>query len=164
MELAAFNQLPAEQALAAIAHCVAIPHWQQALVTARPFTGVDGLLATADRLARQWQADDLQAALAAHPRIGERVTGAGKEAAQSRNEQSSMQQADDALQQAMLQGNQQYEARFGRVFLIRAKGRSATNMLSELQRRLANDDQTEQQEALDQLREITLLRLKESMI
>lgn len=163
MELAIFNQLPDDQAQIAIAHCVAILHWQQALVAARPFSSVDGMLATADRLARQWQAADLQAALAAHPRIGERVSGAGKEAALSRSEQSSMQQADDALQQAMLQGNQQYEARFGRVFLIRAKGRSATNMLTELQRRLANDDQTEQQEALDQLREITLLRLKESM-
>ncbi len=73
-----------------------------------------------------------------------------------------MQQADDALQQAMVQGNQAYEARFNRVFLIRAKGRSAQNMLDELTRRLDNSPESERQEALEQLREITLLRLKES--
>ncbi len=74
-----------------------------------------------------------------------------------------MQQADSALQQAMQQGNQAYETRFGRVFLIRAKGRSGEQMLAELQRRLQNSDPAEQQEALEQLREITLLRLKETI-
>ncbi|WP_337007893.1 2-oxo-4-hydroxy-4-carboxy-5-ureidoimidazoline decarboxylase [Pantoea sp. AS142] len=163
MELAAFNQLPADRAQVAIRHCVAIPHWQQSLVAVRPFANTDALLATADALARQWQQPELESALSAHPRIGERVNGADKEASLSRGEQTAMQQADHALLQAMQQGNQAYEARFGRVFLIRAKGRSGEQMLAELQRRLQNDDQTEQQEALDQLREITLLRLEETI-
>ena len=157
MELTTFNQLPADEALAAIRHCVAIPHWQLSLVAARPFATTDA------PLARQWQQPDLAAALSAHPRIGERARGADKEATLSRGEQSAMQQADHALQQAMQQGNQAYEARFGRVFLIRAKGRSGEEMLAALQRRLQNDDQAEQQEALDQLREITLLRLRETI-
>jgi 2-oxo-4-hydroxy-4-carboxy-5-ureidoimidazoline decarboxylase len=163
MELAAFNQLAADEAQAAIRHCVAIPHWQQSLVAARPFASTEALLDTADALARQWQQPELEAALSAHPRIGERASGADKESALSRGEQSAMQQADNALQQAMQKGNEAYEARFGRVFLIRAKGRSGEQMLAELQRRLQNDDITEQQEALDQLREITLLRLKETI-
>jgi len=163
MELAAFNQLAADEAQAAIRHCVAIPHWQQSLVAARPFASTEALLDTADALARQWQQPELEAALSAHPRIGERASGADKESVLSRGEQSAMQQADDALQQAMQKGNEAYEARFGRVFLIRAKGRSGEQMLAELQRRLQNDDSTEQQEALDQLREITLLRLKETI-
>ncbi len=75
-----------------------------------------------------------------------------------------MQQADRDLQLAMRAGNQAYEARFGRVFLIRASGRSAEQMLAELQRRLNNNKACEQQETLAQLREITLLRLKESII
>ena len=163
MELAAFNQLAADEAQAAIRHCVAIPHWQQSLVAARPFASTEALLDTADALARQWQQPELEAALSAHPRIGERASGADKESVLSRGEQSAMQQADNALQQAMQKGNEAYEARFGRVFLIRAKGRSGEQMLAELQRRLQNDDITEQQEALDQLREITLLRLKETI-
>ena len=163
MELAAFNQLAADEAQAAIRHCVAIPHWQQSLVAARPFASTEALLDTADALARQWQQPELEAALSAHPRIGERASGADKESVLSRGEQSAMQQADDALQQAMQKGNEAYEARFGRVFLIRAKGRSGEQMLAELQRRLQNSDPAEQQEVLDQLREITLLRLKETI-
>ncbi|WP_367396107.1 2-oxo-4-hydroxy-4-carboxy-5-ureidoimidazoline decarboxylase [Pantoea sp. Ep11b] len=163
MELATFNRLAADEARAAIRHCVAIPHWQQALVAARPFASTEALLAVADALARQWQQPELQAALTAHPRIGERAEGADKEAALSRSEQSAMQQAGHALQQAMQQGNQRYEARFGRVFLIRARGRSGEEMLAALQRRLQNSEADEQQETLDQLREITLLRLKETI-
>jgi len=163
MKLAVFNQLSADEAQAAIAHCVAIPRWQQSLAAARPFASTDTLLATADALAREWQQPELEAALSAHPRIGERANGADKEAALSRGEQSGMQQADHALQQAMQQGNRDYEARFGRVFLIRARGRSGEQMLAALQRRLQHDDRTEQQETLGQLREITLLRLKETI-
>ncbi|HBZ17702.1 2-oxo-4-hydroxy-4-carboxy-5-ureidoimidazoline decarboxylase [Candidatus Pantoea floridensis] len=163
MDLVSFNQLPPEAAQAAIAHCVAIPAWQQALVAARPFADMAALQATADRLAQLWQADELSQALSAHPRIGDKVAGADKDAALSRKEQSAMQQASGALQLAMLAGNQTYEQRFGRVFLIRATGRSGEEMLAELQRRLNNDAESEQREALAQLREITLLRLKESI-
>lgn len=163
MDLVSFNQLSPEAAQAAIAHCVAIPRWQQALVAARPYATLAALHAEAERLAALWQADELEQALSAHPRIGDKVAGAGKEATLSRNEQAAMQQADGALQLAMLVGNQTYEQRFGRVFLIRAKGRSGEEMLAELQRRLNNDAESEQQEALKQLSEITLLRLKESI-
>ncbi|MFH8133533.1 2-oxo-4-hydroxy-4-carboxy-5-ureidoimidazoline decarboxylase [Pantoea osteomyelitidis] len=163
MDIDGFNQLSVDEAEAVIAHCVAIADWRRGLIQARPFASTAALLAEADRLAQGWQAAELNQALAAHPRIGERASGADKEARLSRNEQSAMQQADSALKQAMLQGNHEYEQRFGRVFLIRAKGRSGEEMLAELRRRLNNDEQSEQQEALSQLREITLLRLKETM-
>ncbi|WP_312242922.1 2-oxo-4-hydroxy-4-carboxy-5-ureidoimidazoline decarboxylase [Pantoea sp.] len=163
MDIDRFNQLSDADAEAAIAHCVAIPAWRRALAQARPFASVAALLAQGERLAQMWQAAELNQALAAHPRIGERANGAEKEASLSRREQSAMQQADSALQQAMRQSNLDYEQRFGRVFLIRAKGRSGEEMLAELRRRLNNDEKSEQQEALSQLREITLLRLKETM-
>ena len=49
---------------------------------------------------------------------------------------------------AIAAGNAAYEQRFGRVFLIRAAGRSPEQILAELQRRLRNDDETEAAEAL----------------
>lgn len=163
MNLTTFNQLDAEAAQAAIAHCVAIGNWQQALVAQRPFASLRALMQCAEQLTLSWQQPELNQALAAHPRIGERAAGAEKEAALSRREQSAMQQADSDVQQAMRAGNQAYEARFGRVFLIRATGRSGEQMLVELQRRLENSPEQEMQEALGQLREITLLRLEESL-
>ncbi|MBH8469800.1 OHCU decarboxylase, partial [Klebsiella pneumoniae] len=45
-------------------------------------------------------------------------------------------------------------------FLIRAKGRSGEEILQALRARLENSDAQEVQAALEQLREITLLRLE----
>jgi 2-oxo-4-hydroxy-4-carboxy-5-ureidoimidazoline decarboxylase len=64
---------------------------------------------------------------------------------------------------ALAEGNREYEQRFGRVFLIRAAGRSSREILAELRRRLGNDDETERAETVAALREIALLRLKDVM-
>ena len=74
-----------------------------------------------------------------------------------------MAQASTSLADAIADGNAAYEERFGRVFLIRAAGRGPDEMLAELTRRLGNDDDTEAAEALDQLRQIALLRLRTSL-
>lgn len=68
--------------------------------------------------------------------------------------------AEDDIAAAIAEGNRAYEARFGRVFLIRAAGRTPGEMLRELKRRLDNDDETEAREATAQLAEIALLRLR----
>ncbi|UWS30149.1 2-oxo-4-hydroxy-4-carboxy-5-ureidoimidazoline decarboxylase [Erwinia pyrifoliae] len=164
MNLSEFNQASAADAQRAISHCVALPDWAASLVAARPWRSLEALLAVADGLAQRWDGVALSQALSAHPRIGERAAGTGKEAQLSRQEQGEVNAADTALRQALAAGNAAYERRFGRVFLIRAKGRSGEQMLAELQRRLQNDMQQEQREAIDQLREITLLRLKESFL
>ena len=49
------------------------------------------------------------------------------------------------------------------MFLIRAAGRSPEEILDELDRRLRNDARTEQGEALGQLAEIAVLRLRSSL-
>ena len=72
-----------------------------------------------------------------------------------------MDHGDAAVMAALAEGNREYEQRFGRVFLIRAAGRSASEVLAELRRRLGNDDETERAETVAALREIALLRLKD---
>jgi len=62
---------------------------------------------------------------------------------------------------ALAEGNREYEHQFDRVFLIRAASRSSSEILAELRRRLANDDETERAETVAALREIALLRLKD---
>jgi 2-oxo-4-hydroxy-4-carboxy-5-ureidoimidazoline decarboxylase len=99
-------------------------------------------------------------ALAAHPRIGDRVEGSSSEAESSRREQSSMDDADAATRDALIEGNKAYEERFDHVFLIRASGRAPAEMLAELRRRLDNDPETEQAEVIEQLAQITGLRVK----
>lgn len=114
----------------------------------------------AQRLMAAWGEAELAEALSAHPRIGEKPAGSQAHAALSRQEQGSVDERDAALAQALKAGNARYEARFGRVFLIRAKGRSGDEILAALSRRLQNSEHAEVQDALAQLREITLLRLE----
>ena len=90
MQLDAFNQLSTEQAQAAIAHCVAIPRWRQAVAAARPYASTAALIALAGELAQEWDETDFARALTAHPRIGERAAGEEKEAALSRREQAAV--------------------------------------------------------------------------
>ena len=160
MNIDDFNALDAASARAEVAVWAAIPSWVEAVVGGRPYRDVDELAAAAASAARDWTRADLDAAVAHHPRIGARVTGEGAKAAASRREQASMTDAAADVAARIADGNAAYEARFGRVFLIRAAGRSPEEMLAELERRLANDDETEAREAAGQLAEIALLRLR----
>jgi hydroxyisourate hydrolase len=67
--------------------------------------------------------------------------------------------ADAGLTARMAEANAAYERRFGRVFLIRAAGRTADEMLAELERRLRNDDEAEVREACEQLAQIAAGRI-----
>ena len=155
-----FNQLDNDAAAALIAPCVAIPMWTAALVQGRPYADRPALLGAAWEAAQAWGEAELVQALSAHPRIGEKPGGQQAHAALSRQEQGSVDASDARLAQALREGNARYEARFGRVFLIRAKGRSGEAILAALEHRLKNSDAQEVAESLAQLREITVLRLE----
>jgi 2-oxo-4-hydroxy-4-carboxy-5-ureidoimidazoline decarboxylase len=157
--LSHFNQLEPDAAMALLQPCVALPGWTAALVAARPFASLAALRHTAQALAESWGSAELEQALSAHPRIGEKPAGQQTHAALSRQEQSAVNVDDMQLAEALRMGNLRYEARFGRVFLIRAKGRSGEEILHALEQRLANSVTEEMAVALEQLREITLLRL-----
>ncbi len=160
MRLDEFNGADAADARAVVAVWAAIPVWVEAIVAARPYSSVDALAEAAAMLAASWGRADLDAALAHHPRIGEKPAGSGAEAAASRSEQAGMADAAASVTDRIAAGNRAYEERFGRVFLIRAAGRSPEEMLAELERRLGNDDESEVAEACDQLAQIAMLRLR----
>jgi 2-oxo-4-hydroxy-4-carboxy-5-ureidoimidazoline decarboxylase len=132
------------------------------VASARPYTDYAALAAKAEASAAELSDADLSAALDGHPRIGERA-GAGHDAEFSARELAQVDRDDAAVMAALAEGNREYERRFDRVFLIRAAGRSANEVLAELRRRLDNDDETERAETVAALREIALLRLKDVM-
>lgn len=162
MEIEEFDALPAHEADAIARVWADVPGWVDAIVAGRPYASVDALAAYAGALAAQWSPADLDAALAHHPRIGERAHGSSAEAAASRREQAAVAHAGDEVTAALAAGNAAYEARFGRVFLIRAAGRAPSELLAHLERRLRNDPATETLEATRQLAEIAMLRLRDT--
>ncbi|MFF2371087.1 2-oxo-4-hydroxy-4-carboxy-5-ureidoimidazoline decarboxylase [Agromyces sp. NPDC058110] len=156
----AFNALERDEAIALLRPCVDIDRWCEELADARPFASAELLLAAAEVAAEPFGEAEIAQALSHHPRIGDRATGAHAEARLSRAEQAGVDPSDAAVTAALRAGNVAYEQRFGRVFLIRAAGRSAEEILAALDDRLGNTDEQEIGIVADQLRQIALLRLK----
>lgn len=155
-----FNGLPAERARADLLACCAVGRWAAELTARRPYRQRGELMAAADAALRGLTWAEVTQALTAHPRIGERVEGSGREAAWSRREQSGAAGADEATRAALVQANREYEQRFGHVFLIFASGRSDVEMLAAARERLGNDDATERAVVAGELRSIAMSRLE----
>ncbi len=138
---------------------LAVPRWVDEVAAGAPYAELADLLAQAARSATPLSQGEIDQALAHHPRIGERPVGEGRSQELSRAEQASADADDAALADAIAEGNRTYEHRFDRVFLIRAAGRTRAEILSELNRRISLDDETEFAIVGEQLREIAILRL-----
>lgn len=159
MRLEQFNSIPSADAAEALRPCLDIERWRNAIVDARPFDSRDALIGFAAEAATPFTDEELEQALSHHPRIGDRAKGQSAEASMSRNEQSGVDTSDDVAA-ALAEGNRAYEAKFDRVFLIRAAGRSAEEILAALNERLGNTAEEEQAIVDQQLREIASLRLE----
>ena len=64
----------------------------------------------------------------------------------------------------LAEGNEVYERRFGFTYIVCATGKSAEEMLTILNRRLAGDRAGELREAAEQQRQITQIRLGKWLI
>ncbi|TDE95920.1 2-oxo-4-hydroxy-4-carboxy-5-ureidoimidazoline decarboxylase [Occultella glacieicola] len=159
MRLVEFNTAPRDEVLGLLRACADVERWAEEVAEARPFAGVANVLGAARTAARPWTDTEIDAALAGHPRIGERAEGTGPGAAMSRREQSGVDTGGD-VQERLRAGNLAYEERFGHVFLIRAAGRSAAEILASLDERLTHTPEQERRTAAEQLREIAVLRLE----
>lgn len=102
-----------------------------------------------------WTLDggDWLEAFAHHPRIGDRAAG------WANDEQSGVQGAQRTLLDRLTSLNHDYERKFGHVFLIFATGKTAEEILTQLERRLRNDPATELKIAAIEQAKITRLRL-----
>ncbi|WP_306365057.1 2-oxo-4-hydroxy-4-carboxy-5-ureidoimidazoline decarboxylase [Nocardia sp. CC227C] len=164
------GSLPLEEAEAQLLSCCASRQWVRKMVANRPYADEASLLAAAVDGVRELGWADVEEALSAHPRIGERAEAARREgmsaedaqreAQWSRQEQSDAATADDAVKAELVARNLAYEERFGHVFLIRATGRSATEILTALHRRLHNSVEEERVEVRAELADITVLRIR----
>ena len=144
----------------ALLTCLRVERWADALAS-RAYPTLLEVERAAVAAATPLTAAEIEEALSAHPRIGDRRDGDDAEARFSRAERASSASPDAALAARLAELNRQYEATFDRVFLIRAAGRSREEIVAELERRLTNDAVVEAAEVADQLRGIALLRLRQ---
>ncbi len=150
--------MPAAQAEDQLYSSFANRSWAARVAAGRPYRDIDALLAAAELAWSELAPGDWLQAFAAHPRIGER---GGHAPATSEREQSALIQASARTLDALEAENREYEKRFGHVFLIAARGRSADEILHELRRRMSNDPYAELEVAAAEQRKITRMRLIE---
>ncbi len=160
MLLEDFNAAGHAEAAAALRPCLDIQRWIEEIVQRRPFGNAASLIEAANQAAEPFTRPEVAAALAHHPRIGERAAGNSTEARLSQSEQAGLGSPDPAVAAAIAEGNRRYEEKFGQVFLIRAAGRSREDVLAALNARLAHTLEQEQAIIGQQLREIAVLRLE----
>lgn len=157
----AFNAMDDDTARGRLLTCLDVPRWADEVLAARPFEDLgqieDRMVAAASTMTDE----ELEQALARHPRIGERADAAKHDAALSTNEQAGVDRGDPDLAHRLVEGNRAYEERFGRVFIIRAAGRSGRDILDQLRSRMGNSDEAERAETINQLTQIALLRVRE---
>ena len=156
------NTLPAEQAEGELLACCGSTAWARGVARRRPFADTRGLLDCADQVWRSLGRADWLEAFSQHPRIGGRAAHAspGARAREwSSNEQAGVVGAPVSTTGALERLNDEYEDRFGYIYIVCATGKSASELLAILEARLHNAPDDEIQMAAEEQRRITHLRI-----
>ncbi len=163
-ELARFNNLPAAAAREALLDCCSSPVWAERMLSGRPYSSAKDAVRQSSAIVARLTEPDLEAALAGHPRIGERPGGAGSGSARSagwsREEQAGVSNSDEQTARELAESNLEYERRFGHIYLVSAAGRTGQELLTLLRSRLRNSPATEWQVVRTELQKIIEIRLR----
>jgi 2-oxo-4-hydroxy-4-carboxy-5-ureidoimidazoline decarboxylase len=158
-----WNSLERDVAAEVVLPCCGSQVWAAELAARRPISDETRLLVESSDVWRGLPVQAWQEAFDSHPRIGEQKPqghATDESLKSSATEQAVALSADEAAKLALKEANRRYEVRFGRIFIICASGKSASEILAALETRMQNDDATELHEAAEQQRQITALRLK----
>ncbi len=164
--IAWFNSLPEKKSAALLLDCCGSHEWVRRMLARRPFADLEDLMRAADEIWNALGRKEWLQAFRHHPRIGAKKAARAqsvKAGALSAKEQSGVAQAARETRAVLAAANRAYEAAFGHIFIICASGKSSEEIIRELQRRLANDRETELRTAAEEQRKITRLRLEKML-
>ncbi len=150
-----WNRLPEEAAAEEMLAFCGSRAWALEIAQKRPLPSADALLSAAEACWDGLPETERLEAFAAHPRIGDRHAK-GAAAAEQAGTHGAAEETLSALDLA----NREYEARFGRVFLVCATGKTADEMLALCRQRLQNDPRVELEITSGEQKKIAALRLR----
>jgi 2-oxo-4-hydroxy-4-carboxy-5-ureidoimidazoline decarboxylase len=160
--LSAIDAMNDHDARVALERCCGARRWVDRMMERRPFG--DSLMRAADEEWAQMERADILEAFEHHPRIGADLDALRKKFASTASwasgEQSGVASANEDTLRALQQGNIDYEARYGFIFIVCATGKSAGEMLAILRSRLNNDIEAELRIAAGEQAKITRIRLE----
>jgi 2-oxo-4-hydroxy-4-carboxy-5-ureidoimidazoline decarboxylase len=156
------DDLSDAEAAARLRVCCGAQRWVEAMMAARPLVTPQRARAAADRIWHALDHEDWLEAFDHHPRIGETSAAIAQDArgaALSSSEQSGVAGAEATIKRQLAKVNEDYERRFGYIYIVCAAGKSAEELLAIARSRLANDSDTELRVAAEEQRKIMQLRL-----
>jgi len=157
------NSLTADEAAKELLQCCGSKRWAKEIATARPYPSLETLLTKSHDIWWSLDPNDWLDAFRSHPKIGEKKA-AEKVSAQSQQwsgqEQSGVAHASQDTVDSLASLNEDYEQKFGFIFIICATGKTSAEMLSALRERLQHDPESELPIAAAEQGKITELRLK----
>jgi 2-oxo-4-hydroxy-4-carboxy-5-ureidoimidazoline decarboxylase len=159
-ELTRFNELPVADARDELLICCRSPVWVERMASGRPYSSAKDAVRQSSAIVAKLTVADLESALSAHPRIGERPDAdEGRSAAWSAEEQAGVSDVDAGTARELAESNLEYELRFGHIYLVSATGRTAPELLALLRKRLRNTPVAEWQAVRTELQKINEVRL-----
>jgi 2-oxo-4-hydroxy-4-carboxy-5-ureidoimidazoline decarboxylase len=162
MRLEEFNKLDTQSAAAELKKCCGSTRWIKSMIENIPFDSVASLKKIAEIEWQNCNAEDRKEAFSHHPKIGEKKVSAvktGNATEWAQQEQSGMNTAEEQIQNEMTLLNEQYEKKFGFIYIVFATGKSAEEMLRLLQKRINNTAEEELKNAGAEQIKITQLRI-----
>ena len=158
-----FNSLSTADALNELLKCCGSNRWARQLAEERPFTTVDDLSRRSHDAWWSLAAEDWLEAFRSHPRIGERKSAnevSDQAQAWSQQEQSAVHNSAHSAVTELARLNEEYQQKFGYIFIVCASGKSSEEIIAILKQRLRSEKSTELQIAAAEQEKITELRLR----
>ena len=138
MTLAELNKLPKTALIEALQTCCGATAWVENMLAAFPVADAETLMDEAKTKWNELTEADWREAFTHHPKIGGDVEALRKKFASTstwaEGEQASVKEAPQATIEALATGNEDYERKFGYIFIVCATGKTADEMLAYCRR------------------------------
>jgi OHCU decarboxylase len=157
MMISEFDHLNRAEKANLLQQCCGSTTWINKMIEAPPAEDLVDILEIAEE---QWYAckqEDWLEAFSHHPRIGDQE---GLRNKITESEQVFVQNASEQTLQQLAAANAAYEQKFGHIFIISATGKSAEEILTQLNTRLQNNADTEINNAMEEQLKIIKLHIE----
>ena len=164
MNLTELNNLPKPALAEALQTCCGSTVWVASMAASFPVADAETLMDEAKTNWNSLREADWREAFTHHPKIGGDVEALREKFATTstwaEGEQAAVKEASQATLEALAAGNEDYERKFGYIFIVCATGKTAAEMLALLQARLVNKPEDEILIAMGEQNKITRIRLE----
>lgn len=146
-----------------LSQCCGAEKWVDGMINLMPFNSKGEMYQNAEKIWYSLNEADWLEAFSCHPKIGDLNSLKEKYSSSKQfagKEQSGVEGASSEVLAELAKYNDEYEKKFGFIFIVCATGKSAEEMLSIIKERIYNDTQTEIRIAMEEQNKITKLRLE----